>query len=287
VIQITMLNSMANSDFITALDRHVEWGLKQLDLKDNIFGKRLVDLTTEEARTARNLIDDRGLSVYCLSTGLMFLPVESGPDGFKRDLECLDHILSIAEILQPEFIRLLSAKMVQRASIENSSTYIKEKFVWLPSMYREAVSRIHAAGFRSTIENEVGGNIFSNAQEIISFFELLDCGKKVRFTWDAANLWEEGTLPTLAVYKQLKPLISYYHVKGGRCGPESARPYWKSSLQDAWWPLAEVTGCVVVDRVSPVICLNPSHGKSLPDYDYSNIVERDLSYLKRIVEENR
>lgn len=32
--KLTILNLMAGSDFATALDRHVEWGIEVLDLKD-------------------------------------------------------------------------------------------------------------------------------------------------------------------------------------------------------------------------------------------------------------
>jgi sugar phosphate isomerase/epimerase len=283
--QITMLNSMAAADLPAQLDRHAAWGLTQLDLKDGIFGKRLLDLTIDEARTARKLIDERGLAVHCFSTGLMYVPVENGPAEFQRDLGNLDHILRLAEILRPHFIRLLAAKMTQRATISDSAEYIKEKHSWLPGIYREAVGRIHAAGFKATIENEVGGNIFSNANEVVGFFELLDCANKVCFTWDAANMWEEGTCPALAVYEKLKPLIGYYHIKGGRHNPGAARPSWRTSLQDATWPIREITQRIAADKVSPVICLNPSHGKPLPDYDYANIVERDLKFLQSILSE--
>ena len=60
MIELTVLNTMASSDFSKALNRHHEWGLKFLDLKDLVFGKRIVDLTEEEALQARELIQDHG-----------------------------------------------------------------------------------------------------------------------------------------------------------------------------------------------------------------------------------
>jgi hypothetical protein len=38
---------------------------------------------------------------------------------------------------------------------------------------------------------------------------------------------------------------------------------------------------VVSDGVSPVICLNGSHGERKDGYDYENAAERDLDYVKR------
>ena len=40
--EITILNSMAGSTFELALDQHVSWGIKYLDLKDAIWGKSIV-----------------------------------------------------------------------------------------------------------------------------------------------------------------------------------------------------------------------------------------------------
>jgi hypothetical protein len=34
--------------------------------------------------------------------------------------------------------------------------------------------------------------------------------------------------------------------------------------------------------VSPVICLNPSHGAKKDGYDYSNITERDVKFVQRV-----
>jgi hypothetical protein len=56
------------------------------------------------------------------------------------------------------------------------------------------------------------------------------------------------------------------------------------ALQDASWPVAEITSAVVEDGVSPVICLNqPQHGAPKDGYDYDGIVERDLAFLRSTV----
>ena len=53
MVELTVLNTMASSDFVCALERHLEWSLKLLDLKDLVFGKRIVDLTAAEAARER------------------------------------------------------------------------------------------------------------------------------------------------------------------------------------------------------------------------------------------
>jgi hypothetical protein len=77
--------------------------------------------------------------------------------------------------------------------------------------------------------------------------------------------------------------IGYYHVKGGQ-QQEGIELCWKTSLEDASWPVKEITNLVVKDRISPVICINPSHGKLKDGYNYANLHKRDLDYIRKIVE---
>ena len=51
-IKLTLLSNMLGQDFIQALDQHVALGLTVLDLKTEIFGKQLIDLSNAEAERA-------------------------------------------------------------------------------------------------------------------------------------------------------------------------------------------------------------------------------------------
>ncbi len=48
--RLTMLNSMAGEDFAAALDRHVAWGIRDLDLRDGIYGHWLKTLPVADAK---------------------------------------------------------------------------------------------------------------------------------------------------------------------------------------------------------------------------------------------
>ena len=284
--KITILNSMAGREFEQALNQHVSWGIKLLDLKDAIFGKSIVELTEEEAKCAAEFICKRELSVYCLSTGLFHGDIELGEEKFRNDyLEKIEHVINIAKILQPQMIRLLSAQTSKRREVENSVKHICSSHPWLIPLYAEAINGIYNSGFKVTIENETGNCIFSNPGEIIDFFAELDCREKVCFTWDVQNLWQMGTYPTIEVYNKLKSLIGYYHLKGGQQSDESNELCWRSALEDASWPVVKIARQVVSDGVSPVICLNPSHGKAKEGYDYSNVTKRDLDFIRREIPE--
>ena len=286
-VSLAVLSDMAGGgDFAAALGTQQEWGLRYLDLKGGIFGKSLLELTDDEAEEAARLIRARGMTVYCFSTTLFHPEVELGEAEFRRSqLSGVARVIELAQRLQPRLIRLLAAQTRLRAEIQDSIAYVRRAYPWVIPLYREAVAMIAAAGFHTTIENEVGHCLFSHPQEVLDFFAELNCPKSVHFTWDVQNLWQCGTFPSMEVYQQLQPLIGYYHVKGGQVGEEGRSLCWSSRLEDACWPVLEITRQVVRDGVSPVICLNPSHGQPRPGYDYHETFRGDLDFLRRAIPE--
>ncbi|MDF2722819.1 MAG: xylose isomerase-like barrel [Paenibacillus sp.] len=285
--KLTMLNAMASPDFIQSLDTQASWGIEVLDLKDRIWGKSLLELSVEEAERAAMAIKERELSVYCMSTSLFHDDLERGEHHFRAvHLAHIDKTLEIARILRPTVIRFLSPRIARTGGHTDSIRRIKSEFAWLFPMLRDAVDRLSAEGFGVTIENECESNIFAKPQEINAFFDALDRPGSVFFTYDVQNLWQMGTFPSLDTYRTLKPLIGYFHLKGGRAG-ENGRLMWKSALEDASWPVAELTLEVVRDGVSPTICLNPSHGGALEGYDYSRMCTRDLDYIRSVIQRRK
>ena len=286
--ELTLLNSMAGTDFPAALETHLAWGLRVLDLKDGIFGKGIAELSDEEALRVGEMIRARGLTVHCLSSILFHPAVELGEAAFAREqLAPLDRLLAVARILEPAMIRLLAPQTEQRSALTDVQPYLRAEHPWLIPMMGEAVDRIHAAGFQATIENECGRCIFSTPTEVVEFFAALDRPGCVSFTWDVQNMWEVGAFPTLEVYQRLQPLIGFYHVKGGQHDGTSTRLRWRTALEDASWPVLEITRQVVADGVSPVICLNPPHGQPKPGYAWEDITRRDLAFLRREISEIR
>ena len=90
-----------------------------------------------------------------------------------------------------------------------------------------------------------------------------------------------GAFPTLDTYRRLKPLIGYYHLKGGRTESGGTSLKWKSALEVASWPVEAITRQVITDGVSPVICLNGSHGESPESYRPREVLERDLAFVRK------
>jgi hypothetical protein len=90
-----------------------------------------------------------------------------------------------------------------------------------------------------------------------------------------------GTFPSVEVYGQLRPLIRQVHLKGGMSETAGGPLRWRSALEDASWPVKEIVAAVLADGVSPILCLNPSHGQAKDGYEYDDVTQRDIEFLRR------
>ena len=278
---LTVLNSMAGQEFEKALEQHLLWGLSAMDLKDHVLGKQIMDLRDFELEQAADIIEDRDLTVYCLSTNLFDDEVEDGKNAFvERHVKRVDRAIRVAQVFDPNLIRLIAPRSRNRSNVPDGVVYLQKEHDWLIPFYMDAIEKLYEAGFNVTIENEARGSLLANAEETLTFFDLLGFDSEVCFTWDIQNMWQMGSYPSLELYEQLKPVIGYVHLKGGQSDGNGNELMWKSSLEDASWPIVEIVSQVVEDGVSPVICLNPSHGKEKPGYDYRFMVQRDLEFLR-------
>lgn len=283
-VQLTMLNSMASEDFEAGLHMQKNWGLRWLDLRDQIYGCWVEELDLPTAERVVRAVDDNGLRIYCVSTNVFVENVESGEPTFRSHLRSLRHVLNLCELLRPQCLRLNAPGFAKRSIGLNSIETIRHEYPWLVVVCREAVDLVAQAGILACFENDAFDCCLSTPEEFLDFFEWLDRPGVAGLTWDVQNQWATGVFPTVDVYEQLKPLIRYCHVKGGQSDGDSDRLVWNVALEDATWPVAEIIDAIVRDGVSPVICLNPAqHGRQKPGYNYEGIVSRDIRFLRRAV----
>ena len=283
--ELAILNGMASKDFDRSLALHREWGLKWLDLRDSIYGDTVGDLDEDKALRVRDAIDAAGLEVYCLSTTLLHEDLAKGEEHFRT--HHIDRIAAMApavRILRPKFFRLLAARLPEGPKGEPALATFERDYKWVVPLYREAVDRAAELGAPVTIENEARDCMLATSRDMVDFFEALDRSDSVGFTWDIQNQWTCGSFPSIEDYRRLKPLLQYVHVKGGQYSDPTTRELaFKSSLEEASWPVAEIVQQVVDDGVSPVLCINPSKGKLKPeyDYDYGDVTRLDIEFLRR------
>ena len=200
----------------------------------------------------------------------------------------MENLLETACVVRPTMIRLLACSLSPSDKREGQHIRLEREAPWVYDSYREAIKLAAEAGIGVTIENEPD-SIFSSPTETLGFFERLDMGAKVHYTWDIQNMWQAGVYPTLEVYQQLKPIMNYVHLKGGRGFPATPTIMaYRSLLEDASWPVQEITRQVIRDEISPVICLNTSHGKMAEDDVLAPLkgtaeeARRNVAFLRKI-----
>lgn len=278
--QLTLLSSILGPDFSLALQRQRALGLKFLDLKDGLFGESVDCLSLDNARRAAALCAEFDFQVHCLSSTVGYSNLEDGEEDFVvRHTATLDHVLRVAEILQPQTVRLLAARTVSQSG--DAMLRVEREFPWVFPAYRNFISRIRAAGFAAGIENEVHGCIIATPGDALHFFELI--GDGAHLIYDVQNLWQMGIFPTLEIYHQMRPIIGALHLKGGR-GDETGALKWAAPLDEASWPVLDIVRAVVADGVAPFICLNPSHGEKPFGYDAWEVAQHEVVWLRHEIE---
>ncbi len=283
--EVTLLNSMAGDEPAGQMDRHVAWSVRLLDLKDRLFGKRVLELTDDEAAGIAAMADERGLEVYCLSTDLFGGDLDAGEGYGEAELARAARAVELAGILDAKYVRLLAGG-ADRTDDRPDCASLLACEPWIASAYAEAARLIADAGLAATVENEVGRCILRTPADVKAFFDALGPDAGADFTWDVQNLWQMGTFPSMEVYRAFADRVGYLHLKGGQCEPgdPDRRLRWRSSLAEADWPVAEITRAVLADGRVDAVCLNPSHGQSRVEGRWEDFTELDLHYIRSAVE---
>ena len=279
-----MLNNMAGPDFPVALDRHVALGLRLVDLKDGLWGQKVEDLNDEQSTRAAALVGERNLEVHCLSTALGWADANLGEKAWRAGQEqLLQRVLHVASILRPRYVRVLAIRIgTPEQPVRWSYGETVAAHPWLPAAYAELVRRINAAGFVACIENECKNCALATPEDVVAFFAALRSlvqGGACDYIWDVQNMWQMGTIPTLAACQKLRPCLRLLHLKGGRADAQGILAE-ASGLRTASWPVLPILEEIRRAGAVGVICLNPSHGKRRPDYDIWQVVRDDIAFLR-------
>lgn len=277
---ITMMNNMASKDIEESIRYQAEKGLSQLDLKNHVYGRNIGALDDGQVEKLEGVIDKHGMQLYCLSTELMSGYVEDGEAHFSKGFAQVDRIAKVARRLEPKMIRIQAVDTRVHDS-EPTIEQIVQRHAWLVRLYRELSQElVTATGCKVTIENTPGTCILRTEAHVKDFFDHLDMGAEVGFTWDVQNMWECGRFPDANMVDTLARDINYIHVKGGAVAESGSQELaWKSTLQDASWDVQGVLSRVIGAGRVAAISLNPSHGRTPAGYDIKESIAKDIDFL--------
>lgn len=202
-----MLEHAKISCFADEIDTHLDKQLSLLHELDIHYlelrsaeHKGIADYSLTEAEALINRLKQHGVSVSALGSPIGKIMIT---DAFEPHFEKFQHICRLAEIADTPYIRMFSFYLPEDRSFE---LYRDEVFRRLEQMITYASKK----NLTLLHENEKGiyGSTISNCVDLMEHFY----GKNFQATFDFANFVECGQ-NTLEAYSQLKPYISYVHIK--------------------------------------------------------------------------
>lgn len=285
-IPLTVLNGMAGAEPGPAMDVHLAWGLRHLDLKDRWFGKPVELWSAAEAGLVAAEAARRGLRVATLASGLGGHELEPGEARYRAALAPLAGLLQVARILRPARIRLVAPSLAARAAVPDAMAAIRRDHLWLMPCLREAVDAIAAAGATAVIENESAGSVLGQPDETLAFFAALR-RPAARMIWDVGNWWHFACarFPGVDDALRLRPVVGVLHLKGGRAETAGGPLRHAAQLAGTSWDVRGVVRAILDGGGCDQVCLNPPHGAWRPDPPHSYAA--DLDHLRATFPELR
>jgi sugar phosphate isomerase/epimerase len=225
--RIASITDEFTADLGPALDAMAGIGMTGAELRV-LWGKNIMDLSTEELRRAKQLLADHGMEVISIASPILkcVLPNAAEIDArFQHDVfaskhtfddqpRLADHAFDIAEMMGAKIIRVFS----YWRTVEPRQTYpaVIEALNWLSE-------KAAARGLIIGLENEHACNISTaaDAAEILAAVQH----PNLQLVWDPANALCSGENPFPEGYSKLpKNRIAHVHTKD--CHIEGHKPIW-------------------------------------------------------------
>lgn len=193
-----------------------------------IDGKNILDLSDEELRRAKELLDEAGLQVVAIASPLLKCVLEGGPppdERFQRDIFASKHTLadqprlseraaSVAHFFGARIIRVFS----YWRTVEPERCYPQ-----IARALSDLAGMAKREGLLIGLENEHACNI-GTAAETAALLKLVP-DAEVRIVWDPANALVAGEQPFPEGYRLL-PRQRIAHVHAKDCDMLTGKPEW-------------------------------------------------------------
>lgn len=172
-------------------------GLNGLEIR-GVNGKNITQITIEEAKEIRNMMDDHGLTTWSIGSPIGKISINGD---FETHKDVLRHTLDVANALGASNLRMFSFFIPKD---EDAADYRQKVLDWLGELLE--ISK--KSGVQLCHENEKGiyGDIADRCLEIYRNFPEL------KGVFDPANFVQCGD-DTLRGWSILKPYIYYLHIK--------------------------------------------------------------------------
>lgn len=226
-LRIAAITDEFSPDLRTALDAMAAIGMTGAELRV-VGGKNIMDLTDEELKHARDLLDAKGMEVISIASPLLKCVLPDAPEvdtRFQQDVfaakhtyddqpRLADHALKLAELFNAKIIRVFSYwRTVEPDRCFDPTVRTLEKLA------DQAAKNNVVIG----LENEHACNI-GTALEAGRVLRTV-CHPNLQLVWDPANAYVSGENPYPQGYDML-PKDRIVHVHAKDCHMEDHKPIW-------------------------------------------------------------
>ena len=177
------------------------FGLSHIELRF-LDGKNVADLTTREAKDAKQMLDAGGIRVSAVGSPLGKINLA---DDFQAHMEKARRVFETAGILETDKIRMFSFYLHAGKSRAECRSEVLDK---LGTMLDLA----DTFGVKLCHENEAAiyGETPEQCRDLLDAFD-----GRLRAVFDMGNFTLEGCKPWPDGYELLKHYIEYFHIKDG------------------------------------------------------------------------
>lgn len=220
-MHLSFLPDEATSDFAAGLRLGADLGLQWAEVR-LVDGVNVLDMSDAQVRSARQQLDDHGMSVSAIATPFFKcqLPgratATTGPLHGATELSYQDHLdllargVEIAQALGAPAMRIFSFWRIEDDAID----------FWqdLETAAAAAVAATAGSGITPCLENEGACFIGTSAELAEAARRLPD--PALKFIWDPGNSTYRGWVPRAEDFGALRDRIALVHLKDAVTGSE-------------------------------------------------------------------
>jgi sugar phosphate isomerase/epimerase len=226
--KLAVITDEISQDFDRALAVARELGLAQVELR-GMWGKNLIDLTSDEVKEARRLLTKYRMKVTDLASPFLkvdapgFTTVAGERDafnarfGYQEQPQVLKRAIELAKVFETDKIRIFSFWRVERPA---------EVFELIVADIHRALKVAKKHQITLILENEHACNIATAAESVKVLAAIQDA--HFALTWDPANAFAAGEKPFPDGYYLLpQRRIAHVHVKDVARNSSTGRTEWQ------------------------------------------------------------
>ena len=173
-----------------------------------INNKNILDLTNDELRTAKGIIEDHGLKVSAIGSPIGKVRLD---EPFESHLDRFKHAIELALFLGTPFIRVFSYYAPQGRNIDDCRDQVLQRIAAQVELLKDVdIILVH--------ENEAHtyGHMAEHCVELVEAMN----SPKLRLAYDSANfVVSEGITNNIEVcWPLMKPYVVHVHIKDWKLG---------------------------------------------------------------------